>query len=154
MAIFSTSPATHPSIRTSTEWPLLQLLTLTTTSTITSNLTELGTAQPQPVIMILSVCLFFSTSSVNIIFVWNLYGLQNKFYEPTDISGFRWSFVRTKKDRIMFTRVCIPWYTIIKNSNDGSRILEQEIEREKNEENMRKVILDILFIWCDEQLLK
>ena len=40
----------HPPTWRSTEWPLLQLLTLTTTSTITSNLTELGTAQPQLVI--------------------------------------------------------------------------------------------------------
>ena len=40
-------PPTHPPSRRSTEWPLLQLLTLTTTSTLTSNLTELGTAQPQ-----------------------------------------------------------------------------------------------------------
>ena len=37
----------HPPARRSTGWPLLQLLTLTTTSTITSNLTELGTAQLQ-----------------------------------------------------------------------------------------------------------
>ena len=42
----------QPPIRRSTEWPLLQLLTLTTTSPITSNLTELGTAQPQLVLVV------------------------------------------------------------------------------------------------------
>ena len=47
-------PASHPPIRTSTEWTLLQLLTLTTTSTITFNLTELGTAQPQLVFIYIS----------------------------------------------------------------------------------------------------
>ena len=43
-------PPTHP--------PLLQLLTLTTTSTLTSNLTELGTAQPQLVFFFLQILVY------------------------------------------------------------------------------------------------
>ena len=63
-------PATHPPTRRSTEWPLLQLLTLTTTSTITSNLNELVTAQPQLVIYYfafgLVLCVLVSYSVVKI----------------------------------------------------------------------------------------
>ena len=46
-------PSHPPPIQRSTKWPLLQLLNLTTTSTITSIITELGTAQPQ---LVFSCC--------------------------------------------------------------------------------------------------